>query len=280
MERMKPLNDYVFKKLFGEEDTKDNLISLLNAILNKNDREKLVTIEIIENKELTRELIDDKTGILDVRAKTEDGMQLDIEVQLTNQNNMDKRTIWYWGRIFNEGIKIGEDYKDLCKVITINIVDFEYVKIENKFHTTFHLWEDEAKEYMLTDLIEIDFIDVAKFRKLSVKNLKEDKLQRWLTFFKEDISEEELKELMEMDEDIKKAEEKIEYLSSDPKTIELYKVRERSLHDRMNMINGAKEKGKAEVAKNLLQIGMNILDVIKATGLKEEDIKRIKENMH
>lgn len=75
MERMKPLNDYVFKKLFGEEDTKDNLIALLNAILNKNDREKLVTIEIIENKELTRELIDDKTGILDVRAKTEDGMQ-------------------------------------------------------------------------------------------------------------------------------------------------------------------------------------------------------------
>lgn len=193
---------------------------------------------------------------------------------------MDKRTIWYWGRIFNEGIKIGEDYKKLCKVITINIVDFEYVKIENKFHTTFHLWEDEAKEYMLTDLIEIHFIDVAKFRKLSVKNLKEDKLQRWLTFFKEDISEEELKELMEMDEDIKKAEEKIEYLSSDPKTIELYKVRERSLHDRMNMINGAKEEGKAEVAKNLLQMGMNILDVIKATGLKEEDIKRIKENMH
>lgn len=159
-------------------------------------------------------------------------------------------------------------------------MDFEYIKIENKFHTTFHLWEDEAKDYMLTDLIEIHFIDVAKFRKLSEKNLKEDKLQRWLTFFKEDISKEELKELVEMDEDIKKAEEKIEYLSSDPKTIELYKVRERSLHDRMNMINGAKEEGKAEVAKNLLQMGMDILNVIKATGLKEEDIKNIKENMH
>lgn len=95
MERMKPLNNYVFKKLFGEEDSKDNLIALLNAILNKNDREKLVTLEIIENKVLTKELIDDKTGILDVRAKTVDGMQMDIEVQLTNQHNMDKRTVWY-----------------------------------------------------------------------------------------------------------------------------------------------------------------------------------------
>ncbi|WP_290442560.1 PD-(D/E)XK nuclease family transposase [Clostridium estertheticum] len=30
-------------------------------------------------------------------AKTEDGTQLEIEVQLTNQHNMDKRTMWYWG---------------------------------------------------------------------------------------------------------------------------------------------------------------------------------------
>ena len=46
-----------------------------------------------------------------------------------------------------------------------------------------------------------------------------------------------------MDVDIKKVEEKIEYLSSDPKTLALYKARERSLHDRANMINGAIEEG-------------------------------------
>lgn len=48
---------------------------------------------------------------------------------------------------------------------------------------------------------------------------------------------------MDVDVDIKKAEEKIEYLSSDPKTLELYKERERSLHERANMINGAIEEG-------------------------------------
>lgn len=80
MERIKPLNDFVFKKLFGEEDSKDNLIALLNAILSKKDKDKLVTLEILNNKELTKEMIDDKTGILDVRAITADGMQLDIEV--------------------------------------------------------------------------------------------------------------------------------------------------------------------------------------------------------
>ncbi|MBZ9636608.1 Rpn family recombination-promoting nuclease/putative transposase [Clostridium sp. FP1] len=85
--------------------------------------------------------------------------------------------------------------------------------------TTFHLWEDEVKDYMLTDVVEIHFIEMEKFTKLKNKNLKEDKLQRWLSFFREDISKEELKELTDMDVDIRKAEEKIEYLSSDPQTV-------------------------------------------------------------
>jgi len=42
MERLKPLNDFIFKKIFGEEETKDNPIALLNAILSKKDRDKLV----------------------------------------------------------------------------------------------------------------------------------------------------------------------------------------------------------------------------------------------
>lgn len=283
MDRLKPLNDFVFKKTFGEEESKDNLIALLNAILSKKDRDKLVTLEIVENKELTPELIEDKTGIIDVRAKTADGTQLEIEVQLTNQNNMDKRTLWYWGELFSEGIKKGEDYKKLAKVITINILDFDYIKIPDKFHTTFHLWEDEVKDYMLTDVIEVHFIEMDKFRRLQNKNLKEDKLQRWLSFFRDDISKEELKELMDMDSDIKKAEEKIEYLSSDPKALALYKARERSLHERENMISSAKEEGANEkaikLAENFLKMGLTIEQVSSGSELSIEKIIEIKNRM-
>ncbi|MEJ8554833.1 Rpn family recombination-promoting nuclease/putative transposase [Tepidibacter sp. Z1-5] len=282
MERLKPLNDFIFKKLFGENEAKDNLIAFLNAVLDRKDKERLISLEIIENKELTKEMMEDKTGILDVRAKTEDGTQINIEVQLTDQRNMDKRTLFYWGRLFNEGIKKGEDYRKLCKVITINILDFEYLSL-NKFHSKFHLWEDEEKDYMLTDLVEIHFIEVPKFNELDEKNLKDDKLQRWLTFFNKDISEETLKELMDMDEDIKRAEERLEYLSSDKKTIELYKAREKSLHERANMINSAKEEGieqgkeqvKIEIAKSLLDI-LDIETIALKTGLSIEKVKKLK----
>lgn len=37
-------------------------------------------------------------GIIDVRARTAKGEEIDIEVQLTNQGNMEKRTILYVDR--------------------------------------------------------------------------------------------------------------------------------------------------------------------------------------
>ncbi|MBF8983003.1 Rpn family recombination-promoting nuclease/putative transposase, partial [Lutibacter sp. B2] len=233
-------------------------------------------------KELTREMMEDKTGILDVRAKTENGIQINIEVQLTNQHNMDKRTLFYWGRLFNENIAKGEDYKNLQKVITINILEFNYIELE-KFHTKFHLWEDESKEYMLTDLVEIHFIEIPKFNKLEEKNLKEDKLQRWLTFFNKDISEDTLRELMDMDEDIRKVEERLEYLSSDKETISLYKAREKSLHERANMISSAKEEGREEgreeSAIEALKLGLDVDIAAKISKLSVEKTKELKKRL-
>lgn len=42
------------------------------------------------------------------------------------------------------------------------------------------------------------------------------------------------------------------------------------------MIEGAKEETKLEVAKNLLRMGMDLSSIAKATGLPEDDIKKLK----
>ena len=127
MQRLRPLNDFIFKKLFGETENIDNLKSFLNAVLNKDKTQELVELEIINEKELTTDNIQDKKGIIDVLAKTSDGTNINIEVQLTNQDNMDKRTLFYWSRIYSRSIVKGEDYSNLNKVITINILDFNYI---------------------------------------------------------------------------------------------------------------------------------------------------------
>lgn len=277
MERLNPLNDYIFKRLMGEEESKDNLIAFLNAVLNPDDQQKLVSLELLDNnKELIKEMIADKTGRLDVRAKTANGMQINIEVQLNNQHNMDKRTLFYWGKLFLEGIKQGDDYIKLSKVITINILDFDFLDIA-KFHSTYHLWEDDAENYLLTDLIEVHFIELPKFRRFHQKNLRENPLHRWLKFFDKMLSEEELKELVEMDSAIKRAEKKLEYLSGDEEALALYRAREDSAHERANLIYTGKiegiEEGIEKVAKNMLAKNISLDLIAEVTGLSMEQIK-------
>ena len=279
MRKVKPLNDFIFKKLFGEKGNEDILISFINAVLKRTKKEPIVEIEIIDNKQLTKELILDKTGIIDVRAKTSKGENIDIEVQLTDQGNMDKRTLFYWGKMYLENIKQGQDYTSLEKVITINILDFEFLGTEN-YQSSFHLWEDIEKDYMLTDVVEIHFLELPKFRRKKDKDYRENAIERWLMFLEKDTPEATLKELMSLDTAIEKAEQKIEYLSSDEETMRIYYERERSLHERANMISSAEarglEKGKLEIAKNLLDMNISIEQIVLATGLTEEEINKIK----
>ena len=264
MRKVKPLNDFIFKKIFGEKGNEDILISFINAVLKRTKKEPIVEIEIIDNKQLTKELILDKTGIIDVRAKTSKGENIDIEVQLTDQGNMDKRTLFYWGKMYLENIKQGEDYTSLEKVITINILDFEFLGTES-YQSSFHLWEDLEKDYMLTDVVEIHFLELPKFRKKKDKDYRDNAIERWLMFLEKDISETTLKELMSLDTAIEKAEQKIEYLSSDEEAMRIYYERERSLHERANMISSAEERGREEgdinrakiAIRNMLSKGMS-----------------------
>ena len=277
MRKVKPLNDFIFKKIFGEKGNEDILISFINAVLKRTNKEPIIEIEIIDNKQLTKEVINDKTGIIDVRARTAKGENVDIEVQLTDQGNMDKRTLFYWGKMYLENIKQGEDYTSLEKVITINILDFDYLKTES-YQSSFHLWEDIEKDYMLTDMVEIHFLELPKFRRKKNKNYRDNAIERWLAFLEKDIPEATLKELMDLEPAIEKAERRIEYLSSDEETMNTYWERERSLHERANMINSAEERGdlkRAKVAiKNMLEKGMD-KDII--AEILEVDMSLVEE---
>jgi predicted transposase/invertase (TIGR01784 family) len=106
-----------------------------------------------------------------------------------------------------------------------------------------------------------------------------------MMFLEEDLTEDILKELVEMDSSIKNAEEKLEYLSSDPATIELYKKREESLHERANMISSARADGISEgrfeekvgVALASFKEGLSIELVSKITGLSLDELEEIQK---
>jgi len=176
----------------------------------------------------------------------------------------------------SEQLKEGQPFQSLKKTITINILDFNYIDIV-QYHSIFHLWEDSYKGCKLTDILEIHFLELQKFRKTRPDLSKP--LDRWLIFI-EDSPEEVRRMAMNNDPSIAKAEELLESLGSLDEIKRYYEAREMAIHDEVTRITGARAEGRAEgklegkleTAKNLLSMGMNIQDIAAATGLSVEEI--------
>ena len=74
MNELKLTNDFVFKKVFGKQGNESILKNLLEAIL----KIKIEKIEIQPEVKLEKDLIDDKTGVLDVKAIIDEKIAIDI----------------------------------------------------------------------------------------------------------------------------------------------------------------------------------------------------------
>jgi len=181
-ERLNPLNDYLFYKVMGVKGDEVQLLGFLNAVLGRSGKRTIKNLEIPENNFIAADIINGKSCILDVRAILEDETKVNIEVQLRNENNIDRRSLFYWSRMYSESIEQGHDYKDLPNVIAINIVDFDFPPGGN-YHNSFHLREDTHPDLVLTSALEIHFINMVKWRKLKEKDIRNDPLHRWLTWF-------------------------------------------------------------------------------------------------
>lgn len=159
-------------------------------------------------------------------------------------------------------------------MVAINIVNFEFLSV-GAFHTTFHLWEDTEKNLLLTDALEIHFVNMVKFRALEEKDIKNDPLHRWLTWFDPGSPLELVKEVIKMDKAIQKAEERVTYVSQDKEALRAYQMRQMALSDWTSGVNRAKREGKIETAREMKADNMPISQIVKYTGLTEQQIKEL-----
>ncbi|NGT95980.1 PD-(D/E)XK nuclease family transposase [Clostridium perfringens] len=275
---MKPSIDFVFKKLFGAEESKESLISLLNAII-KSDS-PIEDVEILNN-DLDKEHNADKFSRLDIKAKTDKDELINIEIQVKNEYNMIQRTLYYWSRIYTDQLTSTRDYSELSRTICINILNFKLLDNE-RYHNTYRLKELTTNEE-LTDIEEIHFIELPKSKhvdKDEVNNI--DSLLKWIEFIKEPESE-TVKILETTDEVLRNAKAQLYKISLDKDSIARYREFEKRMYDETSALNSAKREGKEEgrieekinLAKKSITEGLPISLISKLTGLSEEEIKRL-----
>ena len=274
-----PKVDFVFKNIFGSPKHPRILISFLNAILKPVN--KITSVEI-KGTDLEKQFIDDKYSRLDIKAETNNNEIINIEIQLKNEYNMIKRSLYYLSKMYEEQLGEGEDYSKLNRTVCINILNFKYLKTE-KFHTGYRLKELETNEE-LTDVIEMHFIEIPK---LPEESDEKDMLMAWTEFLRDPESE-KVRSLEMSIEEIREAKDELVRMSNDKDQREIYEMRAKILKDKVSALNEAErkgiEKGLQQGEKNkAIEIAKNLLDVLNdetislKTGLTIEEITRLRQ---
>lgn len=88
---------------------------------------------------LQREYAGDKLGILDVRVRLLDGLQINMEMQVKYYEFWDERALFYLCKMFAEQIKTGDSYEKLKKCIHVSILDFTHFPEDTDCYRTIGL---------------------------------------------------------------------------------------------------------------------------------------------
>ena len=128
---------------------KDIALSLINAVFELAEEEQITDIEFID-RTIFPEYMDSKLSRLDILGRTEDGSKIGIEMQVANEYNMAKRALYYWAKIYTDLGK-GEDYKELKRTVSINILKYNMLECSN-YHSNYGIYNIANGDRLTKDL--------------------------------------------------------------------------------------------------------------------------------
>jgi predicted transposase/invertase (TIGR01784 family) len=271
-------NDVAFRKIFGNENRKEVLVSFLNAILLLQNNHKIVSVEILTPYQLPAlkggKVIPINNIGIDVKAKDQNNKVYIVEMQIADVDGFDKRVLYYASKSYTAQIERGDDYEKLSPTYFIGILDFEATK--NPSYINRHKITDiETGENFIKD-IEFNFIELPKF--IKKENELDSIIDQWVYFIK---NAENLNVIPEntIDEGLKFAYHDADKHNWQPAELEAYDkvfMREQDDKGRVSLATKkAKQNALIDVAKSLLAAKYSIEEVAQHTQLDIETIKGI-----
>ncbi len=265
-----PKTDFAFKKIFGSKQSKDILISFLNALV-YDEQDKIQDLTILDPYQAPR-IRGIKDSYLDVKATLCDGKTVIIEMQVLNVLGFEKRVLYNAAKAFSIQLGVGENYTLLNSVIALTITDFEMFPGNDRILSRYRLKENnDLTDY--SDDIELIFVELPKFKK-TLDNL-DILVDKWLYFLKSANQLESvppnLGDVAAIDHAFTVAKQR----KLSRKELEVLENREMFLHDNRNAILKARQDGKTEGRQEgrqeeRLEIARSLLDLLDAATIAEK----------
>lgn len=285
-------DDIMFKAFFSKIGNEKYLKSFLSAILSEDIKIK----EVVHDSRLEQLAREQKYGILDLDVKLENGETINIEMQMQNHNNMEKRSTFYASKKITEQVGIGTKYDDIKRVIVISILNYSFLDVPEYVNKTVRVI-DKHRTLKLNNIVEYYYIELEKFRKNN-PNMKEP-INQWLAFI--DMEREDLLDMATKENKIiKEAKKSYNILTGEAEIKRLAEIRLMSDMEEQAALSSARQRGTEEglkqgieeglqqgiekgqkdalynIAKQLLNKGFSINEIKKLTNLSENEIKSLK----
>jgi predicted transposase/invertase (TIGR01784 family) len=255
-----PRVDFAFKKLFGSEENKELLISLINAIVGEKDQ---VESLILRNPYNLADYKAGKMSVLDIKAQDSSGRWFNVEMQMSQDLNYDSRALYYWARLLSDQLGEGMVYTQLCKTISINILNFDLNRKHDAFHSRYRILNvDTGDDDAMPDVFDLHYVELTKFHKdySDVATV----LDRWSLFLTRahEINKENIPASLSCDPAIVSAIQKVDRMFDEDER-KMYDIRMHDLCDVASKIESAREEGLNQGRDEGVKEGRNSM-VVKA----------------
>lgn len=266
------LTDFGFKRIFGTKPNKQLLIDFLNSLFNG---EQVITDVTYLNSENVGDVSAERKAIFDVYCENEHGEKFIVEMQNAYQTFFKDRSLFYSTfPIREQAPKAANwDYK-LKHVYVVALLNYEMdepaFSAESINHDVGLL--DKQTHRVFNDKLTFKYVEIAKFRKgLSEITTNFDK---WL-FVLKNLSRLEQQPERLRNEVFNRLFEEAEIARLSQDDLREYEDSLKAYRDIKNSLDSAETKGRMEVARKLLSMGMTVDFVVEASGLSEEDVRNL-----
>lgn len=237
-----PKTDFAFKKIFGSTDSKDILISFLNALL-YDGQPTIEDLEILDpySASVVRGL---KDTYLDVKATITGNKTVIIEMQVLNVPAFDKRVLYNAAKAYSTQLKSGEGYSKLKPVIALTLTDFEMFENQEDVISHFVFKEKQKLFDYPNNELEMVFVELPKFHN-DLDDL-ETLTEKWIYFMKNTSSLETVPETMGRVPEIQKAFRIANQANFNRQELEDLEKREMFIEDQRGAIIKGRQEGRLE----------------------------------
>ena len=241
MEFIELKTNFAFRRIFGSEDSKDALISFINAALKLENERRVVKVEV-KNPCQVRYLPIRKDSIVDIACRDERGIEYLVEMQVEKVKGFGNRMIYDLAKGYSGQLLRGQNDPQLHDVVFISVMDFSLFEGLDSYRSLF-VMKDVETNYTPLNRFLLCCFELGKFKKKEGE--LSGMLEKWIYFLKE-VGDLKIRPSILKEEVFDGVFERIQVANLSDREMDAYDASIQEERDKRGLFAGGEDKGRAE----------------------------------